>query len=132
MIFDIHLFEEAKWYSQDVVGISSTKRRGSSARLIDTIGGNFVAAVEPTKFIRAGVGILVYTQLGSCIGECISLGQRFLSLFSRATLALVIDTRTSPNLTSQSNTKTEQSVCHYTAFQKCVSAILVNLLRPPV
>jgi len=65
------LVEEAKRYSPDVVGISSTKRRGCNTVELDDVWKLFYSSVVPAKYTQAGVDILVSTQLASCVDEWI-------------------------------------------------------------
>jgi len=48
------LVEEAKRYSLDVVGISSTKRRDSNTVDVDNGWKLFYSGVDPAKFAQAG------------------------------------------------------------------------------
>lgn len=73
---ELELVEEMKSYRIDVVGISSTKRRGSGT--VDLEGGwkLFYSGVQPTESARAGVGILTSPRLTDCAVEWIPSGGR--------------------------------------------------------
>ena len=70
------LVEEAKRYHLDIVGISSTKRRGSGT--VEMGGGwkLFYSGVDPTMSAQAGVGILTSPRLADCVDEWIPIGGR--------------------------------------------------------
>jgi len=68
------LVEKAKRYSLDVVGISSTKRCGSNTVGPDNGWKLFYSGVEPTQLAQAAEGVLVSSQLASCVDESILLG----------------------------------------------------------
>ena len=55
---ELELVEEAKRYHLDIIGVSSTKRRGSGA--VDLDGGwkLFYSGADPSMSAQAGVGIL--------------------------------------------------------------------------
>ena len=65
------MVEEAKRCSLDIIGISSTGRRGCSTVELDDEWKFFYSGVEPAKFAQAGVGILVSHQLANCVDEWI-------------------------------------------------------------
>ena len=70
---ELELVEEAKKYHLDIVGVSSTKRRGSG---IVELGGGwklFYSGVNPSMSAQAGVGILTNPQLSDCIFDWIPL-----------------------------------------------------------
>ena len=70
------MVEEAKKYHLDIVGVSSTKRRGSG--IVDLDGGRklFYSDVDPSMSAQAGVGILTSPQLSDCVFDWIRLGSR--------------------------------------------------------
>jgi len=70
------LLEDAKRYSPDVAGISSTKRRGSNTVKLDDEWKLFYSGVEPAQLALAGVDILVSPRLASCVDEWIPLEAR--------------------------------------------------------
>ena len=72
----MELVEEAKKYHLDIVGVSSTKRRGSG--IVDLDGGwkLFYSSTDPSMSAQAGVGILTSPQLSDCVLDWISLGSR--------------------------------------------------------
>jgi len=70
------LVEKAKRHSLDVVGISSTKGRGSNTVELDDGWKLSCTGVEPAKFTQAEVRILVRPQLVKCVDEWIPLGER--------------------------------------------------------
>ena len=54
---ELELIEEEKWYLLDIIGVSSTKRRGSGT--VDWDGGwkLFYSGANPSMSAQAGVGI---------------------------------------------------------------------------
>ena len=99
---EMELVEEAKRYHLDVVGISSTKRRGSGT--VDLDGGwkLFYSGADPKMSAHAGVGILTNPQMSGCVSEWIPLGSRV------CMLKLVVQDKTlcllqvyAPNATSE-------------------------------
>ena len=73
---EMELVDEAKRYHLDIVGISSTKRRGSG--IVDLDGGwkLFYSGADPSMSSQAGVGILTSPQLADCVSEWIPLQTR--------------------------------------------------------
>ena len=73
---EMELVEEAKQYRLDIVGISSTKRRGSVT--VDLVGRwkLFYSDVDLKLSAHAGVGILTSPQMSDCVSEWIPLGSR--------------------------------------------------------
>ena len=69
----LELVEKA---DQDIVGVSSTKRRGS--RIVNLEGGwkLFYSGADPSISAQAGVGILTNPQLSDCEFDWIPLGSR--------------------------------------------------------
>ena len=73
---ELELVEEAKRYHLDIIGVSSTKRRGS--RTVDRDGGwkLFYSGADPSMSAQAGVGILTSPRLSDCVSDWIPLGSR--------------------------------------------------------
>jgi len=63
--------KETKRYSLDIIVFSSTKRRGSDTDELDNGWELLYSSVEPARFARAGVGILVSPQQATCADEWI-------------------------------------------------------------
>ena len=87
------LVGEAKRYRLDIVGVSSTKRRGSGT--VDLDGGwkLFYSGVDPDMTAQAGVGILTSPRLADCVIDWNPLGGRVCLLRLRLkerTLALLM------------------------------------------
>ena len=70
------LIEEAKKYHLDIVGVFSTKRRGSG--IVDLDGGwkLFYSGADPSISAQAGVEILISPQLSDCVFDWIFWGSR--------------------------------------------------------
>ena len=64
---ELELVEEAKRYHLDIIGVSSTKRRGSGT--VDLDGGwkLFYSGADPSMSAQAGVGILTSPRLSDCV-----------------------------------------------------------------
>ena len=60
---NLELVEKAKRYHLDIIGVSSTKRRGSGT--VDLDGGwkLFYSGADPSMYAQAGVGILKSPRL---------------------------------------------------------------------
>ena len=73
---ELELVEEAMQYHLDIIGVSSTKRRGSGS--VDLDGGwkLFYSGADPSMSAQAGVGILTSPPLSDCESDSISLGSR--------------------------------------------------------
>ena len=71
---EIELVDEAKRYHLDVVGVSSTKRRGSGVVDLNDGWKLFYSGADPSMSAQAGVGILTSPQLSDCVTEWIPLG----------------------------------------------------------
>ena len=73
---ELELVEEAKRYHLDIIGVSSTKRRGSGT--VDLDGGwkLFYSGADPSMSAQAGVGILTSPRLSDCVSDWILLGSR--------------------------------------------------------
>ena len=70
------LVEETKRHHLDIIGVSSTKRRGSGA--VDLDGGwkLFYSGADPGMSAQAGVGVLTSPRLSDCASDWIRLGSR--------------------------------------------------------
>ena len=66
---ELKLIEEAKRYYLDIIGVSSTKKRGS--RNWDLVGGwkLFYSDADPSRSAQAGVGILIGLLLPNCVQD---------------------------------------------------------------
>ena len=98
----MELVEEAKRYHLDVIGISSTKRRGSG--IVDLDGGwkLFYSGADPKMSAHAGVGILTSPQMSDCVSEWIPLGSRVCMLkLNVKGRALCLLQAYAPNATSE-------------------------------
>ena len=73
---ELELVEEAKRYHLDIIGVSSTKRRGSGT--VDLDGGwkLFYSGADPSMSAQAGAGILTSPRLSDCVSDWIPLGSR--------------------------------------------------------
>ena len=71
---ELELVEEAKRYY--IIGVSSTKRRGSGT--VDLDGGwkLFYSGADPSMSAQAGVGILTSPRLSDFVSNWIPLGSR--------------------------------------------------------
>ena len=71
---ELELVEEANNYHLDIVGVSSTERRGSG--IIDLDGGwkLFYSGTDLSMSVLASVGILTSPRLSDCVFDWISLG----------------------------------------------------------
>ena len=75
---ELELVEEVKRYHLDIIGVSSTKRRGSG--IVDLDGGwkLFCSGADPSMSAQAGMGILTRPRLSDYVSDWISLGSRVL------------------------------------------------------
>jgi len=73
---ELELVEEAKRHHLDIVGISSTKRRGSGIVYLDGGWKLFYFGADPSESAQAGVGILTSPLLSDCVSEWVPLGSR--------------------------------------------------------
>ena len=73
---ELELVGEANKYHLDIVGVSSTKRRGSGIVDLDGEWKFFYSGADPRMSARAGVGILTSPQLSECVFDWIPLGSR--------------------------------------------------------
>ena len=93
---------EAQQYRLDVVGISSTKRRGSGT--VELNGGwkIFYSGVDAAMSAQAGVGLLVSPNIAECVVDWVPLGGRVcllkLNLQERSLCILQVY---APNIKSQ-------------------------------
>ena len=73
---ELELVEEAKRYHHDIIGVSSTKRRGSGT--VDLDGGwkLFYSGADSSMSTQAGVGILTSPRLSDCVSDWVPLGSR--------------------------------------------------------
>ena len=73
---ELELVEEAKRYHLDIIGVSSSKRRGSGT--VDLDGGwkLFYSGADPSMSAQAGVGILTSPRLSDCVSDWILWGSR--------------------------------------------------------
>ena len=73
---ELESVEEAKQYHLDIIGVSSTKRRGSGT--VDLDGGwkPFYSGAGPSMSAQAGVGILTSPRSSDCVSDWIPLGPR--------------------------------------------------------
>ena len=73
---ELELVEEAKRYHIDIIGVSSTKRRGSGS--VDLDGGwkLFYSGADPSMSAQGGLGILTSPRLSDCVSDWISLRSR--------------------------------------------------------
>ena len=102
---ELELVEEAKRYHLDIIGVSSTKRRGSGT--VDLDGGwkLFYYGADPSMSAQAGVGILTSPRLSDCVSDWIPLGSRVcmlkLKVLDRSLCLLQVY---APNATSEYQT----------------------------
>ena len=73
---ELVLVDEAKQYHFDIIGVSSTKRRGSGT--VDLDGGwkLFYSGADSSMSAQAGVGILTSPRLSDCVSDWIPLASR--------------------------------------------------------
>ena len=69
------MLEEAKKYLH-IVGVSSTKKRGSGIVDLDGMWMLFYLGADPTMCAQAGAGILTISQLSDCVLDWITLESR--------------------------------------------------------
>ena len=102
---ELELVEEAKRYHLDIIGVFSTKRRGSGT--VDLDGGwkLFYSGADPSMSAQAGVGILTSPRLSDCVSDWIPLGSRVcmlkLKVLDRSLCLLQVY---APNATSEYQT----------------------------
>ena len=102
---ELELVEEAKRYHLDIVGVSSTKQRGSGT--VDLDGGwkLFYSGADPSMSAQAGVGILTSPRLSDCVSDWIPLGSRVCMLKLKVLdLSLCLLQVYAPNATSEYQT----------------------------
>ena len=73
---ELELVKEAKRYHLDVIGGSSTKRRGSGTVELDNGWKLFYSGADPSMSAQAGVGVLSSPLLSDCVSDWIPLGSR--------------------------------------------------------
>ena len=102
---ELELVGEAKRYHLDIIGVSSTKRRGSGT--VDLDGGwkLFYSGADSSMSARAGVGIFTSPRLSDCVSDWIPLGSRVcmlkLKVLDRSLCQLQVY---APNATSEYQT----------------------------
>jgi len=98
------LFDDAKRHSPDVVGFSSSKRRGSYNIELEDGWKFFNFGVEPVRFSQAGVGIIECLQLGSY-----NSSEQYLELVQETSVVLRrIETNESTIFLGDSNAHAEE------------------------
>ena len=70
------MVEEAKWYHLDIIGVSSTKRRGSGTVDLDGRWKLFYSGAALSMSAQAGVKILTSPRLSDCVSDWIPMGSR--------------------------------------------------------
>ena len=73
---ELELVEEAKRHHLDIIGVSSTKRRGSGTVGLDGRCKLFYSGADPSMPAQAGVGILTSPRLADCVSDWIPLELR--------------------------------------------------------
>ena len=73
---ELELVEEAKRYHLDIIGVSSTKQRGSGTMDLDGGWKLFYSGADTSMSAQAGVGILTSPRLSDCVSDWIPLGLR--------------------------------------------------------
>ena len=81
---ELELVEKATRYHLDIVGVSSTKRRGSGTVNLDGGWKLFFSGADPSMSARASVGILTSPRLFDCVSLWIPLGSRICMLKLKA------------------------------------------------
>ena len=71
---ELELVEKAKRYHLDIIGVSSTKRRGSETADLDGGWKLFYSGADPSMSAQAGMGILTSPRLSDCESDWIPLG----------------------------------------------------------
>ena len=73
---ELELVDEAKKYHLNIVGVSSTKRRGTG--IVDLDGGwkLFYSGADSSMSAQAGVAIFTSPLLSDCVFDWIPLGSR--------------------------------------------------------
>ena len=91
--------------STSVIGVSSTKRRGSGTVDLDGRWKLFYPGADPSMSAQAGVGILTSPRLSDCVSDWIPLGSRVcmlkLKVLDRSLCLLQVY---APNATSEYQT----------------------------
>jgi len=70
---ELELVEEIEQYHLDIVGVSSTKRRGSGTGNLDGGWKLFDSGADPSMCAQAGVGILTSPRLLDCVSDWVPL-----------------------------------------------------------
>ena len=73
---ELEVVEEAKRYHLNIIGVSSSKRRGSGTVDLDGRWKLFYSGADPSMSAQAGVGILTSPRLSNCVPDWIPLGSR--------------------------------------------------------
>ena len=98
----LELVEEAKRYHLDIIGVSSTKRRGSGTVDLDDEWKLFYSGAHSTTSAQAGVGILTSPRLSDCVSDWTPLRSRVrmlkLNVLDRSLCLLQVY---APNATSE-------------------------------
>ena len=96
------MVEETKRCHLDIIGVSSTKRRGSGTVELDGGWKLFYSGADPSMSAQAGVGILTSPRLSGCVLDRIPLGSRVcmlkLKVLDRSLCLLQVY---APNITSE-------------------------------
>ena len=73
---ELELIDEAKRYHLDIIGVASTKRRGSGTVDLDGGWNLFYSSPDPSMSAQASVGILASPRLSNCESDWIPLRSR--------------------------------------------------------
>jgi exonuclease III len=73
---ELELIEEAKKYQLDILGISSTKRKGKGTLNLNNGWQLFYSGVDPTIHAQAGVAILLHPRLTDAVVEWQPINER--------------------------------------------------------
>ena len=101
---ELELVEEAKRYHLDIIGVSSTKRRGSGTVDLDRGWKLFYSDADRSMSTQAGVGIFTSPRLSDCASDWIPLESRVcmlkLKVLDRSLCLLQVQVYV-PNVTSE-------------------------------
>ena len=118
---ELELVEKAKLYHLDIIGVSSTKRRGSGT--VDLDGGwkLFYSGADPSLSAQAGMGILTSPRLSDCVSDWIPLGSRVcmlkLKVLDRSLCLLQVYV---PNATSEYQDEANDALLRVSATESTV------------
>ena len=99
---ELELVEEAQRYHLDIIGVSSTKRRGSETVNLDSGWKLFYSAADPSMSAQANVTILTSPRLSDCVSDWILMGSRVCTLkFKVLDWSLCLLQLYAPNATSK-------------------------------